>query len=89
MSENQRKLLPSECVAPDTVPCGKSGPNNCITFTKRLEGLRLQILGQKSLILPWYTFKLVGKIALRRGRAKWSSILLLNELLLHASREKC
>ena len=35
------------------VPYGKSGPSHCITFITRLnEGLRLQLLGQKPLILP-------------------------------------
>ena len=40
----------------------KSGPRDCLTFTKKLdESLREQLLVQHPQFLPGYTFKLVGE----------------------------
>ena len=35
--EDQKKVLPSKRGAPRTAPYGKSGPDRCITFIKRLD----------------------------------------------------
>ena len=53
IDEDQINVLPSELGGPGTLPYGKSGPGDRITFIKRLdEGLRKQLPGQKSLISP-------------------------------------
>ena len=53
ISEDQKKPYHLSA-GPRAVPYGKYGAGYCITFIKSLdEGLRLQFLGQKPLILLW------------------------------------
>ena len=48
-----KKVLPLEHWAPGTIPYDKTGPCYCNVLITRLdEGMRLQLLGQKPLILP-------------------------------------
>ena len=70
VGEDQINVLPSKRRAPGTVPYGKSGPDYCIKFIKKLiqyEGLRWQLSGQNPLISPGLcsTYKLVAQIELR------------------------
>ena len=37
IGEDRKTVLPFEREVPGTVPYGKSGPDYCITFTKRLD----------------------------------------------------
>ena len=66
-------------LGPGTEPYGKYGAVYCVTFMKSLnEGLREHFLGQKPLISPGYTLKLVGKNWIKGvRRAPWSSILFI------------
>ena len=89
--KTKKKVLTSVSWAPGTAPYDKSATGQCFKFMKRLdEGLRKQLLKQKSQFHPDYTSKLVGKNLLEWARAPWLSILLLITVeRVYVVREKC
>ena len=48
IGEKPNKVLPSELVAPGTMPYGKSGPGYCITFKKSLIGPEVDTFRKKT-----------------------------------------